>query len=347
MSVTINIRGVIGIDPEATPEHLGAELTKAGGEDVLILINSPGGFVFEGYEMANQIRRHPQSVTVRVTGIAASMASYIAVMANVTEVEDNAVFMIHNPWTFLRGDYRAMEKEARVMESLTVLLARAYAEKTDQSVGAIRDAMDNESWFFGAEIVDAGFADSTVNAGDGAESRIEALQSATVAVTLCVEALKSKGEDFTKIAALLTGSEPEARTEPELEPTEEESAMTLAEFLKENPEAKAEVDAMVEDAKSGVVNAAIEAKKVLGSGAYPLAVQSVVLDMVIEGNLPGISTAASVYDQIQESAKSEAAKEASEKTEETPSEEPKSGDGIIVSHADVDETRKRLDTKHQ
>ena len=347
MSAIINIRGVIGLDPEATPEHLESELAKAAGEDVLILINSPGGFLFEGLEMANQIRRHPQSVTVRVTGIAASMASYIAVAANVMEVEDNAVFMIHNPAMFSMGDHRDMEKTARILESLTALLAKAYVAKSGQSVDAIRDAMDNESWFFGEEITDAGFADSTINAGDGPESRTEALQSATVAVTLCIEALKSKGEDFTKVAALLTGVEPAARIEPEIEPIEKEHTMTLAEFLKENPEAKAEVDVMVEEAKSGVVNAATEAKKVLGSGVYPLPVQSIVLDMIIEGNLPGISAAASVYDQMQELAKSEAAKKADEETKETPSEEPKSGEGIIASQADVDETRKRLDAKHQ
>ena len=331
MSVTINIRGVIGLDPEATPEHLGAELAKAGAENVLILVNSPGGFIFDGIEMANQIRRHTENVIVRITGIAASMASYIAIAADVTEVEDNAVFMIHNPFTISAGDHRDMEKTANMLESLTALLARSYAEKSGQSVGAIREAMNNASWFFGAEIFDAGFADSVVNAGEGAESKAEALQIATVAVTLCEEALKSKGEDTSKIAASLTG-EPAAN---KLEPIKKERAMTLAEFLKENPEAQAEIDVMI-SAKIEVFTAALEeGRKALNSDAYSSAVKGSVLDMAMVGNLAGVTAAISVYDQILEQQKADAASKSL--SEETPAEDPaKESNGVVSNMADAD-----------
>lgn len=331
MAANINIRGIIGLDPEATPEHLGAELVKAGGDDVLILVNSPGGFVWDGIEMANQIRRHVGKVTLRVTGLAASMASYIAVTGDELEVEDNAVYMIHNPSVFSAGDYREMEKTARFLESLAILTARAYAEKTGQSVGAIRDAMDKESWFFGPEIVDAGFADSMVNAGEGAENKVEALQSATVAVTLCVEALKAKGEDTSRIAAMLTG-EPEAS---KLEPTEEATAMTLAEFLKANPDAQAEIDTLVAAGLEPFTAALAEGRKALDSDAYPQMVRGSVLDMVMDGNLAGIQAAISVYDQVLEKQKADAA--AQDPAKETPAEaQGEALDGTVMTMADAD-----------
>lgn len=337
----IVIRGTIGFDSEATAEHLGAALAAANGGDVIIMLSSPGGFVFEGLEMANQIRRHPGATTVRVNGLAASMASFLAVMGDTLEVEDNAVFMIHNTWGFAVGNHNDLRETADLFESLTDIIAKALAKKSGTPLEDIKALMDAETWLFGDEIEAAGFADRTLTAGDGAEDKATALIHAKTAHTISA-ALARKHEtipDHEKIAALLPAAPSKPTNEIEVDP------MTLAEFLKANPEAQKEVDTMITDAKASVVNAATEAKKALSANVYPPAVQVGVLDMIIDGNSSGISALISVHDQLTEAANSAAAQKETEKTPETPPAEPAENDGVIASHAAVNETIERLNAR--
>lgn len=117
--------------------------------------------------------------------------------------------------------------------------------------------------------------------------------------------------------------------------------MTLAEFLKENSNAQAEIDVMI-SAKIEVFTAALEAgKKALNSDAYSSAVKGSVLDMVMAGNLAGVTAAISVYDQIMEQQKTEEA--AKNPPEDTPAEDPpEESKGVVSSMADADIAAKKL-----
>jgi ATP-dependent protease ClpP protease subunit len=93
----LNIDGAIGVDVFA--REVREQLAAAEGP-VEILVNSPGGSVTEGVAIYNAIRdyrRAGNQVTARVVGLAASMSSYIPLAADTVTVEDNAVFMIHEP----------------------------------------------------------------------------------------------------------------------------------------------------------------------------------------------------------------------------------------------------------
>lgn len=323
----IVIRGVIGWDEQATPEYLQAQLNAAGMEHVLVLINSPGGYVFDGLEMANMLSGHSAPVTVRVTGLAASMATYIAVRGGKLEVEDNAVFMIHNPSTIAWGDHREMSKTAKLLNSLTTLIARAYASKTGKSVEEMRGLMDDETWLFGEEIRTEGFADETIIAGEGPENKAVAMESAHVELLACAERLKEYvgRKPSEKIAALLT---PEIENKPE-----EVVKMDLTQFLKENPEAQAEYDAaLAQAAKPGgdVIAALKAAQPVLDSAEYPDIVKSEVLAQVVAGSLSGMNAIVSMHDRMTEAKKSEEAKD--DKTKEVAPENPaKDGNERFIS----------------
>ena len=111
------------------------------GETLELSINSPGGDVYEGIAIFNAIREvaktHP--VIVTINGLAASMASYIALAARtvdgnaVVKASDNSIFMIHNPYTGIYGDYKKFEKTASYLKQLAGALAGVY-----QSVSKIR-----------------------------------------------------------------------------------------------------------------------------------------------------------------------------------------------------------------
>lgn len=203
----IHIDGVIGWDVLTT--DLRAEFDAAKGEDIDLTISSPGGSVYEGLAIYNVIRDYRKDggkVNARVIGMAASMASYIPLAADSVTVEDNAIWMIHNPWSFAIGNQHDMRKQADILDGIASVIAAAYVKKTGKEKVELLKMMDDETYLFGQEIVDSGFADSIEPAGDGAEDKESAMASALVSM----EALKNQMEQeperqqMDKAAAMIT-----------------------------------------------------------------------------------------------------------------------------------------------
>lgn len=134
-----------------------------GPGDLTVVINSPGGDVFAGVSIYNQLRRHPGNVSVVVEGLAASIASVIAMAGDTIEVSGSSFLMIHNPWTIAVGESKEFRKTADLLDSVKAEIIEAYATRgvDDQQIS---DWMDEETWFNGAEAVAAGLAD--IAAGD-------------------------------------------------------------------------------------------------------------------------------------------------------------------------------------
>ena len=169
----ISISGEIGWDYTST--SIRDSLREAKGGDIELEIASPGGDVFDGIEIYNAIRDYkrdnPKSqIMATLKGLVASMASYIASnpAIDLVAAEDNAVYMIHNPWMLAMGDYREMVKQSAFLEGLAGILASAYVERTGKKETEIRSLMDSETWLFGSEMKDAGFVDEMVASVDGA-----------------------------------------------------------------------------------------------------------------------------------------------------------------------------------
>jgi ATP-dependent protease ClpP protease subunit len=72
-------------------------LNEIGNGPLLVEINSPGGNVWDGLSIYNQLRGRKAPVTTRVVGIAASIASIIALAGDRVEMADAALMMIHDP----------------------------------------------------------------------------------------------------------------------------------------------------------------------------------------------------------------------------------------------------------
>lgn len=208
----IELTGEIGWD--ITSASFRRDLSAASG-DVRLRIHSPGGAVMDGIDIANAIRayrREGNRVSAYISGMCASMATYIASICDEVEAEDNAVYMIHNPWMFALGDYRDMDKAGEILLGLARVLAMAYAARTERQVDVIRSEMDAETWLFGAEIIDAGYADRVVPAGEGAEERAGAVAIARARMQALQAKMKEHDQstDFDRIAAMLPLNPPEA-----------------------------------------------------------------------------------------------------------------------------------------
>ena len=125
----INIRGVIGRDIK--PEDIQKQLNGAKGQDIELQINSPGGLVTQGIEIYNMLNNYKGNIITKVTGLAASMGSIIALAGkNKPIVYKNSMFMIHNVQGIAMGDHNELKKEAEVMERISNMMGRLYAKKS-------------------------------------------------------------------------------------------------------------------------------------------------------------------------------------------------------------------------
>ena len=147
-------------------EDLVKELAALDVQTIDVRINSAGGQLFEGLAIFNALKRHQAKVTTHIDGMAASIASIIALAGEEVLIADNAFMMIHNPHGFEVGDANAMRKMADILDTVGGSLVDIYAEKTGASDKVIRAMMDEETWFNAAEALEAGLVDETVEAMD-------------------------------------------------------------------------------------------------------------------------------------------------------------------------------------
>ncbi len=128
-------------------------------EDIDVEINSYGGDVYAGSEIYTALKSYPGKVTTTVTGIAASMASIIAMAGDHVRISPTGQIMIHNVSSYSEGDKNDFEKEAGVLAGYDKTLANAYRLKTKLSEEELLDLMNHETWLTPQEALEKGFVD--------------------------------------------------------------------------------------------------------------------------------------------------------------------------------------------
>lgn len=131
--------------------------------DILVAINSPGGNVWDGLAIYHQLQNRRDRVTTRVDGIAASIASVIALAGRETRMPKNALMMIHDPSGLVIGTAADMRDVADELDKHADVLADIYATKSGTAAGTWRRRMGDETWYTGAEARDAGLADTVTD----------------------------------------------------------------------------------------------------------------------------------------------------------------------------------------
>ena len=181
----------------------------SGETEMRITIDSPGGDVFEGITIFNIIRDFARNnpdveITTYIQGMAASMASVIALAAwsvnprNDVIVEDNSIFMIHDAWGIVMGNENDMREGAEWFSKVDDMLRAVYVRRSGKSDDEIKAMMDAETWLWGDEIIEAGFAAAIMDMpknDDGIEgvalTKNERLVSAKAAFTKSQELMRS------------------------------------------------------------------------------------------------------------------------------------------------------------
>jgi ATP-dependent Clp endopeptidase proteolytic subunit ClpP len=135
------------------------ELRDITTNKITLRVNSPGGEVFDGIAIYNLLRSHPAHVTAYVDGIAASIASVIALAGDEIIMQPHSQMMIHNPWGMCIGDASDMADMAARLSKHADDIAAVYAARAGGTVAAWRERMADETWFSAEETVEAGLAD--------------------------------------------------------------------------------------------------------------------------------------------------------------------------------------------
>lgn len=163
------------------------ETLDAVSEDIVIKLNSPGGDVFEGIEIYNYLKDHPSNITVEVTGVAASAATFIVAGADEVIMNIGTSLMIHEASTFTWGNKSDIQKTLNALETIDDSILSIYSEKTGQSNEQLEEWMNEEKWFTADEAVEFGFADSVKRDNEEpieSEESIEDIINSKVAIAM-------------------------------------------------------------------------------------------------------------------------------------------------------------------
>jgi ATP-dependent protease ClpP protease subunit/predicted transcriptional regulator len=171
-----------GVGWELTAQLVAEKLKELNGQDVIINLNTGGGSVYDGIEIYNVIKQYQGRKIIKLGSLVASAGTYIACAGDEVVAQDFTSFMIHEVNSWVEGTAEEIMAEAERVEKLNDLGAKRLSEKSGKTYKEIRSLMKEETWFYGQEIVDAGFADRLEDTGKAMEK--------TVAVAIAREQYK-------------------------------------------------------------------------------------------------------------------------------------------------------------
>ena len=215
--------------------------------DVLdIEINSPGGSVFDGYTIYQEIKSlRDRGVTVNatVTGMAASMASVICMACDKISMVKHGRMMIHDASSGAVGNAESLRKTADLLEAISEDIAVIYSDRTGIEKEEVREMMIRETWMNAREALANGFVDDVLSqqvdirqasaessdmsflnrltnpSSDESIERIAALEADITAQAAEFEAKLDAAEMALQEAAEITAQNIELRIQAELVPT--------------------------------------------------------------------------------------------------------------------------------
>ena len=210
---------------EVTPTSFKAELDALGDISALnVYMNSPGGDVFAGQAIYSQLKRHPATVNMHVDGLAASIASVIAMAGDTIHMPANAMMMIHHPMSGVYGNANEMRTMADTLDKVSESIQETYLSKaTDMKQEDLVTLMDNETWMTAQESFDLGLCDTI--------DEEKAIAASVRDFEILVKYRNTPR--FIKVTAEVEPTEPEIQEEQaenpaEVDPTEDEMAKAKA-----------------------------------------------------------------------------------------------------------------------
>lgn len=150
---------------EVTPAAFREELFAEDGP-ITLSINSPGGDTIAASQIYTMLREYPYDVTVKITGIAASAASVIAMAGTKVTMSPTSMMMVHNPFTIAMGDSAEMRRASQLLDEVKESIINAYELKTGMSRTRLSHMMNDETWMNAVKAKELGFCDEILFPND-------------------------------------------------------------------------------------------------------------------------------------------------------------------------------------
>lgn len=154
-----------------------------GVSEIAVRINSFGGSASDGLAIYNCLKRHPATKSVTIDGVAASIASLIAMAGDTVSMPRTALMMIHAPWSTATGNAEELRLFADQLDGWASAMAQAYAAKSKQApaeaLKLLTDGVDH--WFTGEEAQAAGFIDVLIGDEEAPQPAEESVDPAAFA----------------------------------------------------------------------------------------------------------------------------------------------------------------------
>ena len=158
-----------------SPSVISNAIEKANGEDLEVIINSGGGCLMSGADMYSTLKDYEGNVTVKISGVAGSAASIVAMAANQIKMSPVASLFIHNVQLQSAGDHNDMQYAADTLKVLNKTVANAYREKTGMSQDELLELMNKDTWMDCETAKEKGFIDEILFQEEKAIASVEGM----------------------------------------------------------------------------------------------------------------------------------------------------------------------------
>ena len=149
--------------PDVDPKTFKDELAELGDvNEIDVHINSFGGEVYAGFAIHNLLKQHKATINVYIDGIAASIASVIAMAGDKIYMPKTALMMIHNCWTWTSGNSKELRKTAEDMDKVGEAIKSSYLNKVNITKEELERLLDDESLMTAEECLNKGFIDEII-----------------------------------------------------------------------------------------------------------------------------------------------------------------------------------------
>jgi ATP-dependent Clp protease, protease subunit len=166
-------------DDDITPAQFKQDLYGLGKSGpVTVRINSGGGDVVAASMIRAMIIDYPGRVTVRIDGLCASAATFVATAGDVVRMQDTAYFMIHDPATMAWGTVDDLKQVIDLLKTVKSGIIDAYQAKTKLDTERLAKMMADETWLTAKEAQALGFIDEVISANPG--KTYKAMQNAVI-----------------------------------------------------------------------------------------------------------------------------------------------------------------------
>ncbi len=148
-----------GVYGGITSENVRAAIGKAGTGPIRITLYSPGGDAFEGADIYAALKAVANRKYIKITGVAASAASVIAMAGDELEIAANATMMIHRASTHVAGNEDDLASALQMLRAIDDGAVQAYVARTKMEPEKIRRMLNAQTWLSAQRAQDLGFVD--------------------------------------------------------------------------------------------------------------------------------------------------------------------------------------------